>query len=424
VAIGALSALWALFLWSQLALARSGGTPFCATAAASDCTAVWDSEFASSVHEATRLPIAGWGLAWGLVAFALPLAGLTLTARARPVAVVVSATRLMAAAGLVSVFVMMAVSVSLRAFCPGCLVSHFLVAGYAGIALFGWPQAGLPFPGRGLALAGGATAAAFACLLYAGVHTPRAGGEAGRAAIARAATGAPDAESPTSDATLRQLVASLDAGQQQTLSDSLELYRRAPARALPAPRFLLGSAAAPVRITEFTDVLCSHCADLQKTLVALREHLPEGSFSIEPRQFPLDGECNRLVPGKGAPVRCLAAKARICLEGQPGADEFAAALFENQESLDPERVFALAAPYMARKPLEACIARDGTRAKLEDDISVASQYDPDGTPIVLINGRRGTSFGPFLFAMVVTGGQASQPAFDALPPPDSNAHLH
>jgi serine/threonine-protein kinase len=193
---------------------------------------------------------------------------------------------------------------------------------------------------------------------------------------------------------------------------------------MPAPRLLLGSEGAPVRITEFTDVLCSHCADLQKTLDALREHLPEGSFSIEPRQFPLDGTCNALVPARGAPLRCLAAKARICLEGHPGAEAFAAALFENQETLDADRVFTLAGPYMARRPLEACIASASTRSKLEDDIRFASQYDPDGTPLVLVNGRKGTSFGPFLFAMVVSGGEASPPAFDGLPPPDPNAHVH
>ena len=138
----------------------------------------------------------------------------------------------------------------------------------------------------------------------------------------------------------------------------------------------------------------------------------------------MDGTCNALVPGKGAPLRCLAAKARICLEGQPGAEAFATALFENQEALDAAQVVALANPYMERRALEACVASESTRAKLEDDIRFAAQYDPDGTPLVLINGRKGTSFGPFLFAMVVSGGEASLPAFDLLPPPDPNAHVH
>ena len=429
VALGSLNALWAVFLWGQLVLARSGGSPFCSFKDAAECAAVWDSAFASAVHGHTGLPIAGWGVAWGLLGFALPLVGLALSAQARPVAAIVSATRLSAAAGLVAVFVLMAVSASLRAFCPGCFVTYVLAGGYAGIALFGWNRFGLPESGGGLALSLGGMAAAFALLLYPGMHTPRTAGESGRTAIALAArseagASAPAAEDTSPDPALRQLVASLDPGQQQTLSDSLDVYRRSDAKAMPAPRVLLGAERAPVRITEFTDVLCSHCADLQKTLDALREHLPEGSFSIEPRQFPLDGTCNALVPGKGAPLRCLAAKARICLEGQPGAEAFAAALFENQETLDAARVFALAAPYVERRALEACVASESTRAKLEDDIRFAAQYDPDGTPLVLINGRKGTSFGPFLFAMVVSGGEASLPAFDLLPPPDPNAHVH
>jgi len=38
--------------------------------------------------------------------------------------------------------------------------------------------------------------------------------------------------------------------------------RRGPALSLPPARVLRGSAAAPVRFTEFTDVRCSHCAQL------------------------------------------------------------------------------------------------------------------------------------------------------------------
>src|SRR5687767_8923723 len=62
VGLGVLAALWALVLWSELALARLGATPFCTVDARLDCLRVWDSPFASAVHRLTRVPIAGWGL--------------------------------------------------------------------------------------------------------------------------------------------------------------------------------------------------------------------------------------------------------------------------------------------------------------------------------------------------------------------------
>jgi serine/threonine-protein kinase len=210
----------------------------------------------------------------------------------------------------------------------------------------------------------------------------------------------------------------------QTLSDSLHVYRTSAAEPAPPPRALEGPADAPVRITEWTDVRCGHCADLHGTLEALRASLPAGSFSVDSRQFPLDAGCNPLVGGKRDPVRCLAALARICLEGKDGASAYAKALFERQQTLTREQVFALAAPHMARPALEACVASEATRRKLEEDIALASRLDPDGTPIVAVNGRRGTSFAPFLYAMVLTGGADADPAFDALPPPNPRAHLH
>jgi len=432
VALGVLSALWSLLLWAELLVTRAGGAGFCAFGGTGDCAAIWNSAFSSAIHAGSGLPVAGWGLAWGLVASGLPLLALLRTAEGRPTPALVSAMRLTAGAGVVAVFVLLAVSAAERTLCGSCAVSYLLAAGYAGIALFGWPGVGLPEPGRGGAIAAGATAAAFLLLLYPGLRTPRASGEAGREAIAaaahggtaRAETGGTAAGEAVRDAQLRRLVESLSPPLKQTLSDSLYIYRRSPAVTAPAPRSLSGPPDAPVRITEFTDVRCGHCADLHRTLDALRESLPAGSFSVEGRQFPLDGECNPLVEARRDPVRCLAALARICLEGSDGSAAFAKAMFERQETLTREQVFELAAPHLPRPQLQACVASAAARRKLQDDIALASRFEPDGTPIVVVNGRRGTSFGPFLYAMVLTGGADAHPAFGALPPPNPQAHLH
>ena len=85
-ALGAAHALWTLFQWTQLVAARTGGQPSCGFGSgdAQACTAVWNSELASAVQSLSGLPVAGWGLVWSLVAFALPLAALARRAAAAP----------------------------------------------------------------------------------------------------------------------------------------------------------------------------------------------------------------------------------------------------------------------------------------------------------------------------------------------------
>jgi serine/threonine-protein kinase len=224
---------------------------------------------------------------------------------------------------------------------------------------------------------------------------------------------------------LADLVSTLDPAGKQQLADSLAIYRSSQPAMLPAPRALVGSTMAPVRITEFTDILCDHCASLYETLQTLRGHTAPGSYSVDARQFPLDGRCNpTFESGKGDDVRCVAAAARICVEPSGREPEFAGALFARQKGLTREAVFEIAAPYMPREKLAACVASPMARGQLEQDIAAASQYDPDGTPIVAVNGRRGTSFGPFLYAMILTRGNAEHPAYDGLPPGNPAAHLH
>jgi serine/threonine-protein kinase len=421
VLLGAGAALWSLVLWGELVLSRTGGRAFCPLGDEGDCARLWDGAFASSLHGATGLPVAAWGVAWGLAAFVVPLVALWRMAEGRGAADVLTAARLLAAAGVLAVCVAGGVAVSERVFCGGCLVVYVLVAGYAGIALFGWPSLGWSEAKGGLAWSAGTVLAALALLLYPGQHTPRSSAEASRAALAAAASPG----TPTGDASpLGKMIASLTPDQKQALSDSLHVYRTSPPQALPPPRALQGPPEAPVRITEFTDILCTHCAELHETIGLLRQHLAPASFSVDSRQFPLDGDCNPLVTARrGDPVRCLAAKVRVCLEGTPGADEAASRLFASQQSLTPGRVLELASPG-ATRALESCVARPATAARVREDVDLAGRWNPEGTPLVIVNGRRGTSFGPFLYAVIVTGGASDHPAFAALPPPNPEAHIH
>jgi serine/threonine-protein kinase len=445
-ALGVLTALWSLFLWSELLLSRAGSKPFCPLGDEAACAAVWDSAFASAVHRLSGLPVAAWGLVFGLVALALPLLALRRLAEGHPTPLLVTAIRLTAAAGLVTVFVMLAVSAAEGAFCAGCFATYVLTAGYAGIALFGWQRSGLPELGRAAALAASLTALGWLLLLYPGAKTPRAAAERTREGIEAvtrsgsetapsadappapggSAAGAPAAGDPAADQRLREFVASLSPELKQVLSDSLHVYRTGASFPLPPPRSLIGPQDAPVRITEFTDVLCTHCAALHETVKALRAHLPAGSFSVEPRHYPLDGACNPMVQRRADPVRCVAAQAVVCAEneGAEKAYEVSGALFESQNGLAPERALEIASRFVPRAALDACMQSPLTQARLREDIELAARYRPDGTPLVLINGRRAVSVPPFLYAIVLARGRADHPAFASLPAPNPDAHLH
>jgi serine/threonine-protein kinase len=428
VALGLLVALWSLLLWSQLVASRAtGAAGFCPLGDAGECTALWNAPFASAVHRVTGIPVAGWGLVWGVVAAALPLVTLVRLAEGRPVPVLVSAVRITAGAGVAAVLLFFAVALSARTLCGGCFVVYVLAAGYAGIALFGWPGLGLPEARRGAGLAAATTALAVALLLYPGLKTPQSAAAVAQQALARAPSPAlPGTGDPERDEVLAQVVRSLPPALQQTLSDSLHITATASPQPVPEARHVIGDPKAPVRITEWTDILCDHCAGLHDALGQILERVPPGSFSIDSRQFPLDSACNPVLPAqpaKGESVRCLAAQARICVGGE-NEWKLAGALFAEQKSLTVDRIYALAKPYMSRERLQACVKSDATQRTLEEDILAARPFDPDGTPIVAVNGRRGTSFGPYLYAMVLTGGEPRHSAFSSLPAPNPHAHIH
>jgi serine/threonine-protein kinase len=426
--LGVLAALLSLFLWAELLLARAGGSALCALADTTACAQLWDGPFASAVHRITGLPVAAWGLVWALPAATLPILALVRAAEGREGIQWLAAARITAAAGVVGAFVLIAVALQVRTFCVGCFLAYLLVFGYAGIALVGWRALGLPQASRALGLSSTAAVTAFALLLYPGLRTPRSGDAAGLRAVSAAPGSSTPAGAglagagPADD--LTRFVGSLEPRMRQTLADALHLYRNGASFPPGPARALHGPAGAPVRITDFTDIRCRHCAELYQALAVLEREAPKGAFSVEPRQFPLDNACNPYVQRGGDPVRCLAAKARICAEGRTGAQDFGARLFAKQDSLTEGDVYDLLEGLMSRRELEACVARPETAAKLRDDVDLAARYRPDGTPLVLVNGRQAVSFPPFLFAMILNGGRSDHPAFASLPPANPNAHLH
>lgn len=450
---GFLASLWALFQWGELLVARAGGTTFCGINETFNCSAVWDSAFARTMHDVTRLPVAGWGLMWGVAAFTLPLLAL-LDGEALKSRGLATALRVTALAGVVSVGGLAAASFVAGAVCIGCIGTYVLVVGWSVLAFLSTKSVGFAEPQKGVFWAGGVTLAAYVVLLVPGMRTPHAMGDVGKDAIAKAAAAGdktsgpadphaalpaapgpfdgPSTGDPGKDEALAALLAQMPPEARQMMADLLGAYEQAPpSPSVPAARAVKGDAAAPVVVVDWTDPLCPHCAELHEVMDEIQKFAP-GSVRVEPHFFPLDGLCNQGVDRKNesGPVRCAASKALVCLEGEPEKFHLAQKLvFENQAGLTVEKLAQVLKPVADLQKLEACMSSRETQARLDADIAAGNANHLEGTPLVLLNGKEVKPFGPILYALALTGGKTKTKAFASLPAPrplpsghDGHAH--
>ncbi len=225
---------------------------------------------------------------------------------------------------------------------------------------------------------------------------------------------------------LAEFLKSLPPPVQQAVSDSMLIYRNSPliTKGVDTKRLVFGSANAPVRLIEWTDIRCPHCKHLEEALTEIRQEAPPGSWSEEARHFPLDAECNPYVQrSDGSGVSCLAAKIQICLAGSTDFSRVRSTLFKEQTRLNRNRIWEIAAPTPGqRKTLEACVKSPQTTATLKEDLDYAVQHKLEGTPLVVINNRKATPVPAMIYTMIMVMGQDNAPGFKVLPPPNAQMH--
>jgi len=413
---GAISLL-ALFQWMELVLVRSGGQSICNINQTINCEAVWNSQFASRIHDLLGLPVAGLGMVWGLTAFGASCLLVHRALSGASVGLASAVIRLVGGVGLLVSFVLALESFRAGTLCLTCLGTITLVVLYDIVA---WKL--LPDPVSAmrqelkptLAWSAGLAVASYLLLLGPGLATPHAKSNLGEVDHVGSSTSEGNTDA------LKAYLSGLGRPEQQAVSNSLATYRRSPApelRNFPVRR-RLGPANAPVKFVEFTDIRCSHCAQLIDVMKQIEKVVPSDRISIEARNFPLDAACNPALKGSdGTGMRCLGAKAQICLENAPDFWELREKLFSEQETLTPQRIVEIASSgSMKRADLDACLGSPDTNQKLSEDIAYAMLFSPQGTPLVLINGREAMAIPSFLLAMALTGANPDSPAFAALPP--------
>lgn len=403
------SAIWAGFLWQQLLVARSGGDPFCALGGGG-CAALWDGAFANEIHAMTGLPVAAWGVAWGAVAALFSLWTWLRAEGGKSIEPAWSAVVWVAAAGAITVLVLLGASFLARTFCSNCVITYALVAGFSGAVFLASRLRPATDATKGGLYAVIATAVLFVALLVPGQSTPRAGSQLGGEAVAGARGG-------EVGLAIESLLQDIGPRGQQALSNAIAAYERAEQLPARASRVTIGSGRAPMHLTMFTDSGCGHCGQFHQGLEQMLSVLPPGRIDLEQRVFPLDRSCNPLVRGSGRPEVCLAARARLCLEGDPQAFAFAGWLHSDASPLSTDSIYSVAARLVPRGTLEACVDSEQTAGLLREDIDYASEAGLQGTPFILVNGKPASTYLPFLYVFAVTAGDLAHPALASLPEP-------
>jgi protein-disulfide isomerase/uncharacterized membrane protein len=398
-----------IFQWYELRIVESGGRAVCSVNATVNCETVWNSPLAQAIRQALGMPVAALGILWGVVAAACAAWLLLRARRGLPVRDFVGAVRLTALAGLLSIAVFAAASFGAGALCLTCLGTYVLVLAFAAAAFFGLPRPFFPTGGEWwttLGLPSVVAIVAYLLLLIPARNAPPA-------SLLANASSKPGG--------LEAFLAGMTAQDRQAISDNLALYRLEGVPVpLPPERNRLGDAGAPVKVVEWTDILCSHCKRFNEVLENLRAILPPGSIAVEARNFPLDNACNPLIPPGGVGgVRCDGALALICLESSADFWKLRDKLFEAQTSLTREKILNISTSTgsISSAALEACMASPDTLARLQEDIRYAERYHPSGTPTISVNGRLAPASGSFLYVLAMTAGNPDAPALAALPPP-------
>ncbi len=395
--------LLSVYQWMELLLVRGGGTATCAINETVNCATVWNSDFAGRVHSLLGMPVAGLGLVWGLTAFGVTVVIARKLVAGEDVAGPVAAAKVWAALGALSCITFGVASFKLGAVCLTCLGTYALTIGFALPVLLLLPKAPSLTPALGWLAA--IAVPVFVVLLWPGSLTPKG-------------TATPMKEaSKTDDAETLKYFATLPWAEAKATADARDAYvaAAAPDASAYKPHQVYGPANAPVKLVEFTDILCGHCRALLANLEQLKKAVPAANFSIEPRYFPLDSECNKKVSqSSGDGVRCLGAKAQICLEGTDRFWELRSEMFENQQALGKQKILEIASKGMPLDKLQACIDSPATQARIDEDVAYALVFDLQGTPLVLLNGREAPPVPAFLYGMMLSKGDAKSKYFEKL----------
>jgi protein-disulfide isomerase len=154
-----------------------------------------------------------------------------------------------------------------------------------------------------------------------------------------------------------------------------------------------GADAAPITIVEFIDFQCPHCRNGASIMKALMGKFP-GKVKVVLKNFPLDGQCNRLIKqssaqGGGHMAACEAAKVSICAHKEGKFVAVFEDLFDQQQFLKPGLPTEIAVKNgMDEAKVKSCITSPETEMMLSAGIEDGNTLGVQSTPTFFINGHK------------------------------------
>lgn len=152
-----------------------------------------------------------------------------------------------------------------------------------------------------------------------------------------------------------------------------------------------GKADAPITIVKFADFNCGHCMHASHILNQMLVDY-DGLIKVVYMNFPLDGNCNRLV-GRQAPgaSSCVAATASLCGEKQGKFKDVYNGLYNDTENgimHSTASVLNVASKAgLNMNSFRSCMGSQSVQVQIQKEVNQAEKLNIQSTPSIFINDR-------------------------------------
>ena len=165
-------------------------------------------------------------------------------------------------------------------------------------------------------------------------------------------------------------------------------YQREPVRIdLKGIPVMYGNPRAKVTIVEYFNFDCGVCRSASPLLKSLVEKY-DGKVKLYLKNFPLDRKCNPFIREEGNGFACKAALVSIALRRSSAYKSFVEYLMASSVPLSPPLLnVAMGNSGVTRDKLRKLMSEQEARRILISEIKETSQFNPDGTPTFVVNGR-------------------------------------
>ncbi len=148
---------------------------------------------------------------------------------------------------------------------------------------------------------------------------------------------------------------------------------------------------AKMKMVEFADFLCGHCANAYPVIHNFVKAHPDVEFSFQ--AWPLDGECNSAIPNAEG-TRCLLARVSHCAGQQGKPWKTQSWIFENQRDLlSKDQVKAKLKQEIPNLGLDSdalmtCVDSEAAREAIRAQSKLGADLNINGTPSLFVNGKK------------------------------------